>query len=269
MTRVAVIMSVYMQDDLAYLSESLESLYVQNFRDFDIFIQCDGPLKKDMMIFLEQQLKHGKISYLGRRKTNLGLARSLNDLLNKVTSLDYKLIMRMDADDICNIERMSYQVEFLERNPEIDVVGTDIIEFFDDGTKKEVNYPTSHEKILRNFAYRTALPHVTAMFRKSFFDKAGFYNVNSNRNEDQWLWLHGFKQNCKFACIDMPLVSVRLSKKLLGRRVDFKHNFDTLSLRNKIIIQLKLPKYFLIYNFFAFLIKLMPPALLQFIYKFR
>ena len=70
MTRVAVIMSVYMQDDLAYLSESLESLYVQNFRDFDIFIQCDGPLKKDMMVFLEQQLKHEKIVYLGKRKIN-------------------------------------------------------------------------------------------------------------------------------------------------------------------------------------------------------
>ena len=57
-----------------------------------------------------------KIVYLGKRKINLGLASSLNDLLNKVMSLDYKLIMRMDADDICNRERMSYQVKFLERN---------------------------------------------------------------------------------------------------------------------------------------------------------
>ena len=65
MTRVVVIMSVYMQDDLAYLSESLESLYVQNFH-FDIFIQCDGPLKKDMMVF-EQQLKHEKL-FLAKEK---------------------------------------------------------------------------------------------------------------------------------------------------------------------------------------------------------
>ena len=110
------------------------------------------------------------------------------------------------------------------------------------------------------------------MFLRSLeaaFIKAGKYNTKSNRNEDQWLWLEGFKNNCRFACIKEPLVRVRLSKDLLERRVDLKHNFDTFLLRNKIITELKFPSYLFIYNFLIFITKMMPSWVLKFVYKLR
>ena len=175
MTRLAVIMSVYKHDNLEHLKEALLSLYNQSFSDFDIFIQCDGALQDEMMLFLKKQLNEKKINFLGIRDNNLGLAASLNELLEVVFDRDYQIIIRMDSDDICEKERIMQQYNFLIQNSEIDVVGSDIVEFFDDGARREVNYPTDHDGIFKNFAYRTAIPHVTAMFRRSFFKKSGFY----------------------------------------------------------------------------------------------
>ncbi|WP_263641611.1 hypothetical protein [Vibrio diabolicus] len=40
----------------------------------------------------------------------------------------YLYIARMDADDICNLERFDKQVDFLKKNAQISVVGSDVIE---------------------------------------------------------------------------------------------------------------------------------------------
>ena len=42
----------------------------------------------------------------------------------------------MDSDDICSRNRIESQYEFLKNNQDIDVVGSEIIEFYDDGSEK-------------------------------------------------------------------------------------------------------------------------------------
>ena len=269
MNKIAVIMSVYNGDNIIFLRESLESIYSQSFTDFDIFIQCDGSLTDDLNSFLKKEVSLEKIKYINFREKNLGLAASLNDLLREVLQRGYEFIARMDSDDICHESRFLKQYEYLLENYCIDVVGSNIIEFHDDGSTNEKMYPIDHDLIKKRFAYKTAIPHVTAMFRKSFFDKSGFYNEDSNRNEDQWLWLAGFLNKCQFASISEPLVNVRLSNNLLLRRSDFKHNFDTFKLRNKIVDDLKFSKVLLIYNLLIMGIKSMPTPLLRVIYKLR
>ena len=266
---VAVIISVYKNDTLYFLKQALNSLYDQSFKSFDIYLQCDGIIKKDVEIYLDQEQKNNRIKYIGKRKENKGLAASLNDLLREALKNNYKYIARMDSDDICNKVRFEKQYEFMESNPKIDVVGSSITEFYDDGAMKEVIYKTEHSRIFAEFAYKTALPHVSAFFRSSFFKKSGLYNENSNKNEDQWLWLKGFESGCKFASIPLPLVKVRLSDNLLKRRIDLKHNFDTYILRNKIVKRLKYPVYLYLFNLLVFFIKMLPPSFLRIIYKFK
>lgn len=265
---IAVIMSVYKNDSLEFLKESLESLYSQTFQNFDIFIQIDGDVASELDSFLSSERNAGKVKYLGKRHQNRGLAFSLNELL-KLTLNKYKYLARMDSDDVCKKNRFEEQYEFMELNPNIDVVGSNIIEFYDDGAMKEVIYKTQHSRIFAEFAYKTALPHVSTFFRSSFFKKSGLYNENSNKNEDQWLWLKGFESGCKFASIPLPLVKVRLSDNLLKRRIDLKHNFDTYILRNKIVKRLKYPVYLYLFNLLVFFIKMLPPSFLKTIYKFK
>lgn len=267
--KCAIIMAVYKGDDLEYLKEALESLYRQTYKLFDIYVQCDGTIPNTLEVYLDDQCHLGKIVYLGKREENRGFPYTLNELLDVVLKKDYEYIVRMDSDDICAEDRVLKQFCFMENNRDIDVCGSNIHEFYDDGTNRLVSYATTHHEIRRGFARRTAIPHVTAFFRRSFFEKAGLYNVQSNKNEDQWLWLSGFLTNCTFASIAEPLVKVRLSLLLLARRKNFKHLMDTYKLRNKIIKELGFPRKFYLYNVLVIVAKMMPSKMLRLIYKYR
>ena len=214
----AVIMSVYRGDRSVSLREALESLYRQ--KPFPaIYIQCDGPVDPEIENYLETERTSGRIVYLGYRRENLGLAKSLNDLLERVMDAGYEYIARMDSDDICLPYRFEKQLHYLEKHPEVDIVGGSIEEFTDDGSyRKIVRYPLEHEEMFRFFKKRVPLAHVSAMFRRSFFEKAGFYPVSSPTNEDTLLWMKGFAAGCRFANLPDVLVKVRVSKGFFSRR---------------------------------------------------
>lgn len=267
--QTVIIMSVYKDDKLEYLKESLESLYNQTFKEFDIYIQCDGKLPSELENYLAGEYANNKLAVLNKREENKGLAYSLNELIENGFEKGYDYFVRMDADDICRNDRIEKQLSFMENHKDIDVCGSDIVEFYDEGTEKLVQYPVTHSDIKYGFSRRTAIAHVTAFFRRSFFEKAGIYNIKSNKNEDQWLWLNGFLSDCKFASINEPLVRVRLSIELLARRKNLRHLLDTYKLRNKIVNNLGFSYKFYIYNLIVLTVKMMPTTILKLIYKYR
>jgi len=267
--KIVVIMSVYKNDKLMFLQEALNSLYAQTYKEADIFVQCDGELPYELDEYLEKEYLYNRIKLLNKRSDNKGLAYSLNELVVEGISRKYDYFVRMDADDICDPDRFFQQFSFMESNKKCDVVGSDIVEFYEDGSERLIAYHASHEKIRSNFSTKTAIPHVSAFFRRSFFEKSGLYNVESNRNEDQWLWLNGFLNGCIFASIPHALVRVRVSLNLLKRRGDFKHNLDTFKLRNRIVSLLNFNKVYYLYNILVFCVKMQPPWLLKIIYKLR
>lgn len=266
---IAVIISVYKNDKLCYLNQALESLYNQTYKNFHIYLQIDGEVNSQIENFLDNEFKNSKLYFLGKRKENRGLAYSLNELLNLILVRGYDYIARMDADDISLPNRLFEQYNFMEKNKECDVVGSNILEFYDDGTKKIIVYDTYNEKIKKNLATKTAIPHVSAFFRSSFFKKSSLYNIHSVQNEDLYLWLSGFLNECVFSSIPMVLVKVRMSRDLFKRRGNLKSNWNTYKLRNKIIYLLKFNKIFYFINIILFLTKMSPQYILSIIYKFR
>ena len=211
-------LSVYRNDRLPRCKEALESLYAQS-EPSDIFVQVDGPIGSELEAFLVKEREEGRLAYLGRRSENIGLAASLNELLNRVMAAGYEYIARMDADDISIPDRFGKQLHYLTEHPDVDVLGGSIEEFTDDRSyHKIVHYPLEHEHMFRFFKKRVPLAHVTAMFRRTFFEKAGFYPTSSPTNEDTLLWMKGFTAGCGFANLPDVLVKVRVSKDFFSRR---------------------------------------------------
>jgi len=246
MSEIAVIMSVYREDKLGRLREALESLYAQN-PPADIFVQLDGPVAPEIERLLEKEREAGKIFYLGVRKENRGLAVSLNELLNEVLKQGYEYVARMDADDISLPGRFEKQYGFMRNHPDIDVVGGAIEEFSDNGTyHKIVRYPLRHNEMFDFFKKRVPLAHVTAFFRRSFFEKAGVYPTSSPTNEDTLMWMKGFASGCRFANLSDALVAVRVSPGFFGRRGGWGKAWNDLRDRVRVIRTLG-------YNFDAYL----------------
>lgn len=263
-----VLLSVYNYDNLEYVKEVIESLYAQSFT-VDIFIKIDGNIDKNLQNFLLSEKEKGNIKYLDKREENKGLAISLNELIQEALKRGYQYFFRMDADDISNVDRFKKQIEFMERNRDIDICGT-FIEEFGEGIeyKKIVKYPLTHQKMFDFFKKRVPLAHVSVCFRRSFFEKAGLYPENGHiTNEDSLMWLKGFKNGCKFANINYIGVKVRVNKEFFNRRRSLKkvwYDFKNRLLINK-ELRYGLDSYF--YAFGILIINLLPPSLKKLAYK--
>jgi len=170
-------------------------------------------------MYLDCEYKDGKITYLGDRAENKGLAFSLNELLKVVLQKGYTYIARMDADDISKSNRFKLQSIYLDEHRDIDVVGGYIEEFSDEiDYDKIVRYPLNHAGMFDFFSKRVPLAHMTVMYRSTFFEKSGLYPTSSPTNEDTLMWMQGFKNGCKFANIPEILVEVRVNSSFFGRR---------------------------------------------------
>ncbi|MCG8411684.1 MAG: glycosyltransferase, partial [Bacteroidales bacterium] len=199
---------------------------------------------------------------------NLGLAKSLNQLLDKVLNGDYEYIARMDADDISFATRLERQVQFLETNIETDCLGTWAIEINENGTeyfKKEM--PLSHQECHKLFMMRDCMIHPAVMFRKSYFEKAGLYPEDTYFGEDTMMWAKGFVSDCKFANLPENLLYFRLDKNFFERRRGWKHAKSILILRMRVNKMLKYGWKAYLYTYLYALAKLMPTRILNLIYK--
>lgn len=264
--KLAVIMSLYKNDTLQYVQLATESILNQSYKEFDCYIQYDGFVPKDVDEYLSSI--HDERIHLSKRKENKGLAYSLNELLSIVLPKNYEFIARMDADDISLPERFHKQIEYMEAHPECDVVGSWAYEILSDGSefyKKKM--PVTHEECRDFFMQRDCMIHPTVMFRHSYFEKAGFYSLNTYFGEDTMMWAQGFANGCKFANIPEYLFKFRLDDNFFNRRRGWKHAKGILTLRWKVNKMLYYPLKAYLYAIAYAGAKMMPTKILNLIYR--
>lgn len=264
--RVAVIMSLYKSDELNFLQLAVESVLSQTFKVFDYYIQYDGLVQKTVDDYLSGLVD--KRVHIFRRDENMGLAQSLNDLLTIVMNKGYEYIARMDADDISMPERFEKQIKYLDTHPETECLGTWAIEIKSDGSeffRKQM--PETHEGCWKQFMVRDCMIHPTVMFRRSYFEKAGLYSLDTYFGEDTMMWAQGFASGCKFANLPEYLFKFRLNDDFFNRRRGWKHAKGILTLRWRVNKMLHYPMKAYIYAFAYAGAKMMPERILNLIYK--
>ena len=263
---LAVIMSLYKNDMLKYVSLAVQSILNQTYSEFDFYIQYDGDVQSDVDSYLSK-IKDERI-HIYRRNENKGLARSLNDLLEVIIPLEYKYIARMDADDISMPERFEKQINYLETHSDIDCLGTWAIEITSDGDEFfRKKMPETHEDCWKQFMVRDCMIHPSVMFRKSYIDKAGFYSLDTYYGEDTMIWAQGFSKGCKFANLPEFLFKFRLNDDFFSRRRGWKHAKGIFTLRCKVNRMLNYPVKAYAYAVAYAFAKLMPTIVLNQMYK--
>lgn len=264
--RIAVIMSMYRNDVVKYVKMSVESILGQTYKDFDLYIQYDGPIHHEVDEYLSG-LTDNRIK-IERRAENMGLAKSLNDLLSIVMPLGYQYIARMDADDISEANRFEKQLAYFESHPEVECLGTWAVEITNDGKEYfRKQMPETHEGCLEQFRRRDCMIHPTVMFRRSYIEKAGVYDLDTFFGEDTMMWAQGFAVGCKMGNVPEYLFRFRLDDNFFNRRRGWKYAKGIWQLRhrvNKMLgFGLKEDAYAIAYA----VAKMMPKAILNIIYQ--
>lgn len=224
---ISVVMAVYNGGD--YLSQAIESILQQTWRDFEFIIINDGSTDKTVSILDYYANNDPRIIVISRE--NRGLVASLNEGLAEAKA---DLIARMDADDIALQTRLAEQFEFLSINPEFVCVGSDPIIIDEDGDELiHLKIPSSDEVIQQQLlAGHCPIEHPSVMLRKDVAIKLGGYRKKYETAEDYDLWLR-MGEVGKLANINKPLIKYRYLNSSISAKNQSKQNFATRKARDE------------------------------------
>lgn len=208
---VSVIMPVYNAE--AFLVKAIESILNQTYQNFELIIINDHSADNSWKIIKKYKDKYPKKIKAINLKKNLNRG---GDACANV-GLKYargKYIARMDADDIAHPQRIKKQVIFLEKNPQIFLVGTNA-NVIDEKDQKigQKNVPLDHQSILNSFFIFNPIIHPSVMFRRFKGKKRFFYPIRFSANNDYYAFFRLIVSGYKFANLKEKLLFFRIHKK--------------------------------------------------------
>lgn len=264
----AIIMAIYHKDRIFPLFCCLWSLVNQTISNYKVFICIDGFVSADIKNLLNFYSRKFNFIYVVSKDKNSGLAKSLNHLIEFCLKEHPNILyyFRMDADDICCLNRIQVQRDYLNHHPEIDVLGGACKEF---GLySKIIKKPESDSEIKQNIIKITPFIHPTVVFRKRIFEQMIRYPEKTHLSEDLALWLTLSKMDKCFHNLPEIVLYYRLNSSTLDRRMSIKKASSEFIMR---LSYIKKSKENIISNFFYcighFTIRIMPVSISKIFYK--
>lgn len=223
---VSVLMPAYNAEK--YIGEAIESILNQTYKNLELIIIDDCSTDDTWKIIQEYQKKDKRIIGVINNK-NLKLSLTLNKGIQMAKG---EYIARMDADDISTSDRIQNQVEFLEQNKEVGILGG-IMEIID--TKGNYlgkrSYPQD-DKLIRKKLFRySPFSHPLIMIRKKILSKSGLYNDTFNPAEDYELYFR-IGKFAKFANLPQVLLKYRIVPKSMTTGGTKKMEMQTIKIRD-------------------------------------
>lgn len=215
-SQYSVLSSVYNKENPHYLRRSIDSIISQRFVTDDFVIVKDGPLTKELEAILDEYSSKYNFIHVCGYEANKGLGAALNFGLAKCKN---ELVARMDTDDISLPNRFEKQIAAFNKDPELGILGSDILLFSDDenvieGRKK---MPSTYEEIYRFGKRRNPFNHPTVMYKKSIVAQYGGYN-ETQRGEDLSLFTKIVQNHVNAMNISEPLLLYRSNIDQFSRR---------------------------------------------------
>jgi Glycosyl transferase family 2 len=200
---VSVVMPVH--NGGLYLERAIDSILGQTFADFELVIVDDGSADGTPAALRRHAAADRRVRVLHQEK--MGLVAALNRGCKEARA---GYIARMDADDIAFPDRFARQVEFLERHPEVALVGSAVMRIEATGQEIKRNVcPTSHPEIVQALREYTCFTHSTVMMRAVAFAAIGGYRPAYRHAEDYDLWLR-LAERYQLANLPDPLLYYRV-----------------------------------------------------------
>ncbi|MFC2093351.1 glycosyltransferase family 2 protein [Bacteroidota bacterium] len=199
---ISVLMPVYNCE--LYISEAINSILSQTYSNFELIIINDGSTDNSEKII--KSFSDSRIKYF--RTEHCGIPSALNFGLSKAKG---KLIARMDGDDIAVTDKLQKQYNFLKKNNNIHLVGSNFNYIDKFGLKLFYKkYPERHEDIEFSMPVIISVLHSTILTYKDILLKVGKYNVSYSNTEDLDIFLRIIKSGYKMYNIQEPLYRYRI-----------------------------------------------------------
>lgn len=204
---ISVIIPVYNAEK--YLEKTLNSIYAQTYRNFEIILVDDRSTDTSAEIIAEHMKEHKEIVY-HLQEENKGAAVARNTALSLAKG---RYVAFLDSDDIWKPEKTEKQLKLMEENDA--AFAFTAIEMIDDNgeivkKKRKVKKKVNYKFLLRN----TMIPTSSVIIDRS---KSGEFQMPLRRSgQDYATWLQLLRGGAVAYGINEALVQYRVGHKSLS-----------------------------------------------------
>jgi glycosyltransferase involved in cell wall biosynthesis len=177
---VSVILPVW--NGQSFLADSISSVLLQTFEDFELIVLDDG--SDDNSLEICQQFSDSRIRLFSHSERQ-GIVKTLNHGISIATG---KYIARIVSDDLAVRSRFEKQIQFLESHGDYGLVGS-WMELFGD-RKTTWKGPTGDTAIRLAMMFNNPFGHPSVMFRRNWqHGSPGYFDEEFTYAEDFEYWV--------------------------------------------------------------------------------
>ncbi len=216
---VSVVMPVY-NTEYEYLKIAIESILNQTHSNLELII-VDDCSQTDIFADVVSQYKDDRIHFI-RNDKHIGVGAS-NARNIGMSYAHGKYIAVLDSDDYAYPDRLEKQVEYLEKNEEIGILGTKYRQIPGDFVYDK----TGSNEYLKAFCLLINPPfgHSTVMMRKSVLDETGAQYEHNVICDDYRMWLD-MMDKTYFANLNETLVDYRYHEENISHEREADLSWD-------------------------------------------
>lgn len=209
---VSVIMSAY--NHASYVAQAIQSVLDQTFENFEFLIADDGSSDSTQEVIAG--FHDARITFFPHAQ-NRGACVTTNELIEKAKG---KYVAILNSDDYWSLDKLAYQVDFLEKNTEyvaifgsgsfVDKEGNPIPEEeLSFGDMFDQKNRSQGEWLRRLFDQSNCLCHPSVLIRRSCYAEVGLYNDCYRQLPDFDMWIRLVKKS-PFFVSDKKIISFRI-----------------------------------------------------------
>lgn len=167
----SVLITVYEKEKPYNLRKSLLTSYSQTIKPTEIVLVCDGELTQELYDEIDQIKSEIPILQVYQLDTNMGSGPASRFGVEKCNT---DLIARMDSDDYSEETRFEKQIKAFEENPNLIMVGTNILEKNTEFMALKT-VPERTKEIREYSKFRNPFNNPSSMMKKEYILKVGNY----------------------------------------------------------------------------------------------
>ncbi|MBP0593888.1 glycosyltransferase family 2 protein [Paraburkholderia sp. LEh10] len=193
-----------------YIDKTIRSILNQTVQDFEIVVVDD--CSRDNSVNIVRSFRDSRIRVL-LNEQNMGGAASYN---RAVSACKGEWLVNLDADDWIAPHKAERQLAFAAANPHLDIIGTYISVFDQDGCphpnaevlEEAVNQPHDFGRV-DTWIGANHLCRSSTMVRSAAHRRVGLDDPNMVRAPDYELWTRALREGCGIANLQEKLTFVR------------------------------------------------------------
>jgi glycosyltransferase EpsE len=191
---VSVLMTTF-KNDPAAVKRAIESILNQAYRDLEVIVVLEP--NDPGVLLIRESFKDPRLIIVENGE-RLGRSKSYNVGLRLARG---RYLARMDADDYAYPDRLTRQISFLEKNPDIAVVGTNVRVLDMEGNEVGFrNFPSDHAGIIKALTFMNPMMHPTIVWDRDQVGRDVQFDLNFSKFcDDLELWMRFISEGHKFA----------------------------------------------------------------------